>query len=178
MPEEAENVARPNFASVFDTHFNFVWNTLRRLGVHPDEAEDVAQDVFVIVHRKQDAYDPTRPIRPWLYGIAVREARDHRRLARHKREISDADSPEPTVEARQPAEIERKEAHTMVDRILDELSSDHRDIFVLHAIDEVAMTDVASALELPLQTAYSRAKRAREEFDRAGRRLLRGQAQL
>ena len=64
-----------------------MWNVLRRLGVHPNDVEDVGHDVFIVVHRHLASYDPSRPLRPWLFGICVRTVADHRRLARHRREV-------------------------------------------------------------------------------------------
>jgi len=66
----------------------YVWKTLRRLGVPPQDLEDLVHDLFVVVHRHLGDYDPTRPVRPWLFGIAVRIVADFRRSARNVREVA------------------------------------------------------------------------------------------
>ena len=91
--------ARAAFRTLFQTHFSYVFHTLRRLGVAARDLPDVTHDVFVTAYRRFCEYDPSRPLRPWLFGIALRLAADHRRLARHRREVSGA----PIEQARDPA---------------------------------------------------------------------------
>jgi RNA polymerase sigma-70 factor (ECF subfamily) len=66
------------------------------------------------------------------------------------------------------------ERRRLVDAALDDLSDDQRSVFVLHAIDEVAMPEVAEALEIPLNTAYSRYRLAKESFTKSLRRAKLG----
>src|SRR5687768_13409182 len=74
-------------AAIYKEHVGYVWHALRRLGVPEKDRADLAQDVFVVVHRHQDAYDPTRPIKPWLFGIAFRLARRHADKHAHRFEV-------------------------------------------------------------------------------------------
>lgn len=75
------------FESVFAAEFDYVWNSLYRLGVHERDLEDLTHDVFLDVHRRFADYDPARHVRPWLFAFAFRAASDYRRRARHRREI-------------------------------------------------------------------------------------------
>jgi RNA polymerase sigma-70 factor (ECF subfamily) len=58
----------------------------RRRLADPAEAEDAVQDTLLTFHRLRCAYDPTRPIRPWLAAICERRCLD--RLRRRMRETS------------------------------------------------------------------------------------------
>jgi RNA polymerase sigma-70 factor (ECF subfamily) len=160
-----------DFRSVFDAHFDYVWNTLRRLGVREGDVEDVAHDLFVTVHRNLDTYDRTRPIRPWLFAFAVRAAADYRRLARHRVLLLDDAStladPGPTPHDRAAA----REKLDLVALALDALSFDRRVIFVLHEIDGVTVNEAARFLGIPINTAHSRLRLARADFFRAVRHL-------
>ena len=90
--------------AVYDEHFDYVWHTLRRLGVRAADLEDLAHDVFVAFHRTRATYDPSRPIRPWLFGIAFRVSSDHRRRARHRYEVvAERDTPDASRPARDPS---------------------------------------------------------------------------
>ena len=80
------------FRELYAREFDYVWHSLRRLGLPPRELEDATHDVFLVVHQRLDQYDPTRPLRPWLFGIAFRVAADERRRAR--RSELQADPPE------------------------------------------------------------------------------------
>ncbi len=175
-PHAAQHVAddsgrHARFRTVFEREFDYVWASLRRLGVHPRDIEDVAQDVFVHVHRRLDDYDRSRPIRPWLFAFAARSASDWRRLARHRVELlgieGEAASSTPSADAL----VERLQDADLVLRALDSVDADRRAVFILHELDECPMKEIADALGLPLFTGYSRLRVAREEFTAAVRRL-------
>jgi RNA polymerase sigma-70 factor (ECF subfamily) len=78
-----------SLAQVYETYFDFVWRNARRLGVPEASADDVAQDVFLIVQRRISDCDGRSSMQAWIFGILVRVVRDHRRSCsmkrRHKR---------------------------------------------------------------------------------------------
>ena len=67
------------FRQIYEAELGYVYTSLRRLGVKVRHLEDLTHDVFLVVHRKLDDYDSSRPLRPWLFGIAYRVALDHKR---------------------------------------------------------------------------------------------------
>lgn len=82
----------------FDHYFDRVFGYLRRLVRAEHTAEDLAQDVFLHIHRALPTYDPTRPLSPWVFTIAMNKVRDHwrsRRVQEDRRVVSvdDEDSP-------------------------------------------------------------------------------------
>ena len=74
----------PSLEQWYRDHFAFVWRSARRLGVHRAQLDDAVQDVFMIVHRKLDSYEPHQSPQAWLFAITRRVAADHRRTARRK----------------------------------------------------------------------------------------------
>jgi RNA polymerase sigma-70 factor, ECF subfamily len=161
----------PDFREVFEGHSQYVWNSLRRLGVHEADLEDLTHDVLITVYKRLADYDPARPLRPWLFGIAMRVAARYRQLARHRREVYD-DSIEPVDEAPSVTDrMESREASELVIAALDTLGLDRKAVFVLHDIDGCAMPEIAATLDIPLNTAYSRLRLARVDFKRAVQRL-------
>jgi RNA polymerase sigma-70 factor, ECF subfamily len=162
---------RAQFHEIFDREFDYVWASLRRLGVHDRDTEDVAQEVFVQVHKKIDDYDPARPIRPWLFAFAFRCASDWRRLARHRVEVF-GEHPEPPTSKPDAVDlIGQAEDVDLVMRALEQVEMDQRAVFVLFELDECPMKEIAAELAIPLFTAYSRLRLAREKFTEAIRRL-------
>jgi RNA polymerase sigma-70 factor, ECF subfamily len=155
----------PAFRALFEAEFSYVSHTLRRLGVREADLEDVAHDVFITVHRLLPQYDPRRPLRPWLFGVAFRVASDYRRLARHTREVSQQPRGEP-VDGALPADeqLAAEQARRLVIEALGELELDRRAVLVMHDIDGHAMPEIAQALSIPLNTAYSRLRLARVEL--------------
>src|SRR5688500_14034016 len=107
MPEPAE---RPSFAAIYEAELDYVWRSLRRLGAPAADLEDLAHGLFLVVHRRLADYDPTRPLRPWLFGIAVRVVAAGRRkrgpLAGAPPELPDPAAPaDDRVEARQARDL-------------------------------------------------------------------------
>jgi RNA polymerase sigma-70 factor (ECF subfamily) len=158
-------------ASVFDEHFRYVWSSLRRLGVRDVDLEDLAHEVFLRVHANLHEYDPERPMRPWLFGFAYRVASDHRRLARHRMElggvVAEATDPQPPADERVAADEDR----ALLRRALEQLDVERRAILVLHHVEGVPVAEIAVALGVPVNTAYSRLRMAREQLADALRAL-------
>src|SRR5262245_39452228 len=74
-----------SFAEIFEAHVPFLWRSAVALGVPESEADDVCQEVMLVVHRKLSEFDG-RALRSWLYGICLRVASDYRKKARVRRE--------------------------------------------------------------------------------------------
>ncbi|HET6146064.1 MAG TPA: RNA polymerase sigma factor [Polyangia bacterium] len=164
------------FRAVFQKEFDYVWTSLRRLGVDTRDLEDVAQDVFIHVHHRWPEYDAKRPIRPWLFAFAARCASDWRRLARHRVEVMGVSGEPAGVAPRADDALERSRDLALVLSALEEIDLDRRSVFILHELDEYSMKEVTEVLGIPLFTGYSRLRVARQEFTAAVRRLRPEQA--
>ena len=168
---EGDPPARPDFTQLFASESSYVWSSLRRLGVREHDLEDLVHETFLVVHRHLHEFDPRRPIKPWLFGIAFRVAAGYRRLARTHREV-----PTERIEAidLHPAAdemVEAKQAQALVTRALQSLDLDRRAILLMHEFDGHTVPQIAEVLAIPLNTAYSRLRLAREQFVTACRRL-------
>jgi RNA polymerase sigma-70 factor (ECF subfamily) len=165
-----------DFQTIFASQFQYVWGALRRLGIPPRDLEDVTHDVFLRVYRRRHQYDPARPVRPWLFAFAFRVASDYRRLARHRREVlepaSESADPKPTAVD----ELLRAEMLSTGYAALETLEFGRRAVFILYELDGCSMQEIAVALGIPVNTAYSRLRLAREQFQAslARMRLARG----
>lgn len=162
----------PSFPELFVANAKYVWLTLRRLGAQDAELEDLTHDVFLQVFRHLDEYDPERPLKPWLFAFALRIASQDRRRTRRRPEIV-TDAIE--VHDAAPTPIEQLLAHerrALARAALEELELNRRAVFILHELDGCPIPEVAASLEIPLATAYSRLRLAREDFAHSTRRLL------
>lgn len=161
-------------ADVFDAHAAYVGRTLRCLGVREHELGDVIQEVFLVVHGRLDELsDPSR-VRAWLYAICVRKALSARRDAARRalREVKDETRVATASHETSPhdeLETTRRLARALA--ILEELDEDKRVVFVLHEVEQLAMSEVAEVVGCPLQTAYSRLYAAKKEIAATLRRL-------
>jgi RNA polymerase sigma-70 factor (ECF subfamily) len=155
------------FAAVYDAEFGAVWLYLRRLGVPEADVEDAVHDVFVVAHRRYGAYDPSRPLRPWLLGIAFRVAAQWRR--RHRLEVPVAE-PEPMRpdEAHAPDElVASQQVRTRLQAALARLDIHQRAVVVMHDLNGIPVPEIATSLEVPLNTVYSRLRLGRAKITAA-----------
>jgi RNA polymerase sigma-70 factor, ECF subfamily len=174
LPEVEEGTERapPIFRSIFESEFDFVYNTLRRFGVREADASDQAQEVFIVVHQLLPDYDATRPIRPWLVAIAYRVAARYRTLSRNVREVLDPPKSEPADSSPGAVQkVEQDEMRALTLEALDQIELSRRVVFVLAEIEEQPVPEIAETLGIPLNTAYSRLRLARDEFEKAVRRI-------
>lgn len=157
---------RARFERLFRQHVPYVIHTLRRLGVREAELEDVAHEVFLVVHRKWADYDPARPLKPWLFGIAMRCGAAQRRRASERRERpTDPQAMLPLDADHSAAEApELAERRALVHRALAFVHESRRPVLILHDLDGVSMPDIVAELGIPLNTGYSRLRLARAEM--------------
>ena len=154
----------------FQKELNYVYRTLRRLGVAPSELEDLAQELFLALRRSWPHYDATRPLRPYLFGIAFRVASAHQRKRRREvafgvDEVDDA-GPSPDDA------LQTKQARALVLAALERIPMQRRAVLIMRDLDDVPMEEIATVLSIPLFTSYSRLRKARKELEAAVRRLL------
>jgi RNA polymerase sigma-70 factor (ECF subfamily) len=157
------------FRVIFDAELRYVWTSLGRLGVEERDREDLASEVFFRVHQRIGDLDPTRPVRPWLFAFAVRVASEHRKRAQTRNETLGAatDAGSSAVATPYPQGDDRELVHLA----LNSLDMDKRAVFVMHFLDGFTVPEIARTLVIPLGTAYSRLRLAREVFTAAVRRI-------
>jgi RNA polymerase sigma-70 factor (ECF subfamily) len=162
---------RDEFQRLYEAELDYVWASLRRLGVPPASLEDICHDVFITAWKKLKDYDRSRPIRPWLFGIAYRVASDHRSRASVQREVldEDADVADPKQSPHELAE--HSQARKLIAKALEVIPIERRGVFVMHDIDGVAIPEVAETFGIPLNTAYSRLRLARRDFEGAVQKM-------
>jgi RNA polymerase sigma-70 factor (ECF subfamily) len=169
--EAADPVRRARFRDLFEREFDYVWLSLRRLGVDDRDLEDLAQELFVQLYDRLDEYDASRPLRPWLFGFAFRCASDWRRLARHRVQLLGDPAEIPSLAPQPDESVALEEDLRLLLRALEGIAIERRAVLILYELDEVPMKEIAASLGIPLFTAYSRLRVAREELASALKRL-------
>ena len=158
------------FARLFAAEAPRVWRVLRRLGIAEADLEDVCQEVFLVVYRRWHEFRGASTLRTWIYGIALRKALGQRRREHVRDAVPLAH--EPSVAPEQQQALESSEQRRLLQSALDRLGDGKREVFVLYELEQLAMREVANALELPLHTAYARLYAARSELGATLRRLI------
>jgi RNA polymerase sigma-70 factor (ECF subfamily) len=156
------------FGEIHARYFDFVWASLRGLGVPPSALEDAAQEVFVALHRRLPDFEGRSTLKTFLFGIVVGVARNSRRAARRAnrlcalyevKDVADAHS-SPLEQAVATQALER------LARILDQMDDAKREVLVLAEWEQLSAPEIAEALGIGVNTVYSRLRLGRAEFDR------------
>jgi RNA polymerase sigma-70 factor (ECF subfamily) len=158
--------------ALIQAHLDGVWSFLRRLGLSPADAEDAGQEVFITAVKKLDQIFPGQEKR-FLFAVAVRVA-SHRHRSRRSFMRRAVEVDVDTFEAVSPSSeaiLERREALVLLDRALATLPEEMRTVLVLYELEEMTMPEIAAVLDIPIGTVSSRLRRAREQFQKATRRL-------
>lgn len=157
--------------AMMTTHFNFIWRSLKRLGVPSGEVDDCAQQVFLVASRKL-AIIADGSEQSFLFGTALHVAAEARRTAARRKDTPAGDSLEAFDPAPQPDEIaDRKRVRALLDKVLEAMPMDLRVSFVLFELEEMPLHQIATLLSIPIGTVASRLRRARTEFQRLVARL-------
>jgi RNA polymerase sigma-70 factor (ECF subfamily) len=159
----------PALREIYEGHLDYVWHSLRRLRIPEKDLADVTHDVFLAVARALSSFDPARPLRPWLFGIAFRVASDHQRVGRNAREELGHDL-EPMATKASPEEAAMDaERRALLARCLDALDLKLRAVLVMHDFLGHSVEEISLSLEIPGKTVYSRLYTAREKFTELAR---------
>jgi RNA polymerase sigma-70 factor (ECF subfamily) len=164
--------ARARIAALVSQHYDFIWRSLRRLGVAEANVDDAAQKVFLVALRRLDTI-AVGSEQPFLFGTAMRIAADARRTAARAREMADDAAVAAEVDpAPTPEELaDNKRAREKLDEVLDTMPIELRTVFVLFELEEMTMAEIAALVAVPPGTVASRLRRARELFVSMAARL-------
>jgi RNA polymerase sigma factor (sigma-70 family) len=146
------------FAALYRRQFGFVWSLTGHFGVHSAAREDVAQEVWLTVHRRLDTLRADASPRAWVASITRRvAARHHRAQHRAQRKLA-------ALAAIDRSDVEHgsgPDAFAMIDAALARMDVGQREVFLLTQVEELSGPEVARILEVPLNTVYSRLRLAR-----------------
>lgn len=159
---------------VFRNELAYIHHSLRSLGTPPGDLEDLMQEVFLALRGSWHRCDHSRPLRPYLFGIAFRISAAHRR--KHQREVPFGTVDLPDLHADLDGRLLNSQARRLVFAALDRLPLTRRAVLVMHELEDIPVATIASTLSIPLFTVYSRLRKARRELAVSVRRMLKGEA--
>lgn len=163
---------RAAFRALYDEHKQRVYRTALRLLGSRTQAEDVTQDVFVIVYRQIDTFDYQSAFITWLYRITLNACyavmRKAQRRAKYRAGSIDTTAFEQQHiaqnEAKSDAQVHRQEVERAIERALQALPPDLRATFVLREIEGLSYDELARVLKVAPGTVASRLARARQQL--------------
>ena len=157
---------------LFTAHYGSIWRLLRRLGVRSAQLDDATQEVFWVAARRFNDILPGSE-HSFLYGVALRVAAQEVKKQRASEPLADLEAvPRMADLAPSPEEqFAERQARELLDQVLDALPLPLRVVFVLFELEGLEVREIAALQEVPLGTASSRLRRAREEFSAIAKRL-------
>ena len=157
---------QPSFEHVYEQLFDFVYRNARRLGVPASAADDVVQDVFLVLHRRLPDYDGRATLQSWVYGILANAVRDYRRTFRRKQAplispVRDEDWGPASTRASPEQRVERDRDVALLMALLEELPEAQRELIVLAELEQMSVPEICSCIGGNPNTVYSRLRLAR-----------------
>jgi RNA polymerase sigma-70 factor (ECF subfamily) len=144
--------------ALYDKHHPLVFRTIRGITNDVETAADVTQDVFLRLYRFADRVDPSRPLEPWLYRVAVNQANSWlRRRSRWLRVLEEmagwlSIGGKPTPES----QAEHEDEWRWVGRAVARLPATQRAVVVLYYVNDLSVREIAEILSIPEGTVKSR----------------------
>lgn len=157
------------FDRVYDEFFDFVYRNARRLGVPESAADDVVQEVFLVLHRRLRDYDGRAGMQSWVYGILANTVRDYRRSFRRKQAplvVTEHDEEWGPASSRGSPEVgvQRGRDLALLMALLEELPEAQRELIVLADLEQLSVPEICSCIGGNTNTVYSRLRVARENL--------------
>lgn len=157
------------FREIVNRYKNGLYAFLRQFLNRHDLVEDVFQETFLQLFTSRDSFDPSRPLRPWLFTIAANKAKDALRKSQRTAAVSIsaiADSQDLSFDSmlnvitsdttRPYEELEKRETALRVERIMTDMPENLREILILAYFNKFSYKQMADILSIPIGTVKSR----------------------
>jgi len=163
----AASTGQLSFEQVYEASFEFVYRNARRLGVPESAADDVVQEVFLVLHRRLAEYDGRAALRSWVYGILANTVRQYRRTFRRKLQPlqpveRDEDLGPASNRAGPEQQAQQRQDMLLLLRLLEELPEEQRELIVLADLEQLNVPEICACIGGNSNTVYSRLRAARE----------------
>ena len=174
-PLEAQEERATRQTALVRDHLTFVWRLLRRLGLSPQDADDAAQETFMVAVSKLDSIIEGQE-KSYLAGIAVRSASRARRSQKRRPdqvvpiEMDECLSSTPSVDEL----LDQKQARNLLELAMSQMSPEVRSAFVLYELEQMTRQEIANITQTPPGTVASRIRIGREQLETVAARFRKG----
>ena len=168
MPQQSEETAREHvatFSDLYEEHLPFVWRNVRRLIGFDSAVDDIVQEVFMVALRRLPEFEGRSSVRTWLYAILRRVVASHRRT--QKRGANDSSVELEAIATRESGphrKAEKAEAEQILQRVLDQLDDERREVFVLAVLEQMTAPQIVEMIGTNVTTVHARLRDARRKF--------------
>ncbi|OQP62037.1 RNA polymerase subunit sigma-70 [Niastella vici] len=161
------------FKSLVENYQDLVYNTALGVVQNSEDAEDVAQEVFIQVYRSIDQFKGDARLSTWIYRITTTKALDHIRSRKRKKRFAFITSlfgpndeliHEPVDFQHPGVALDRKEQAALLFRMIDQLPENQKVAFTLHKSEELSYQEIADVMQLSVSAVESLLFRARQNL--------------
>jgi len=161
------------FKSLVANYQDLVYNTALGIVQNSEDAEDVAQEVFIQVYRSIDQFKGDARLSTWIYRITTTKALDHIRSRKRKKRFAFITSlfgpndelvHEPVDFQHPGVTLDRKEQAALLFRMIEQLPENQKVAFTLHKTEELSYQEIADIMQLSVSAVESLLFRARQNL--------------
>jgi RNA polymerase sigma-70 factor (ECF subfamily) len=161
------------FKSLVENYQDLVYNTAMGVVQNSEDAEDVAQEVFIQVFRSIDQFKGDARLSTWIYRITTTKALDHIRSRKRKKRFAFITSlfgandeliHEPVDFQHPGVALDRKEQAALLFRMIEQLPDNQKVAFTLHKTEELSYQEIADVMQLSVSAVESLLFRARQNL--------------
>ena len=161
------------FKSLVANYQDLVYNTAVGIVQNSEDAEDVAQEVFIQVYRSIDQFKGDARLSTWIYRITTTKALDHIRSRKRKKRFAFITSlfgpndelvHEPVDFHHPGVALDRKEQAALLFRMIEQLPENQKVAFTLHKTEELSYQEIADVMQLSVSAVESLLFRARQNL--------------
>lgn len=161
------------FKSLVANYQDLVYNTAVGIVQNSEDAEDVAQEVFIQVYRSIDQFKGDARLSTWIYRITTTKALDHIRSRKRKKRFAFITSlfgpndelvHEPVDFQHPGVTLDRKEQAALLFRMIEQLPENQKVAFTLHKTEELSYQEIADVMQLSVSAVESLLFRARQNL--------------
>ncbi len=161
------------FKSLVTNYQDLVYNTALGIVQNSEDAEDVAQEVFIQVFRSIDQFKGDARLSTWIYRITTTKALDHIRSRKRKKRFAFITSlfgpndelVHDPVDFQHPGvALDRKEQAALLFQMINQLPDNQKVAFTLHKTEELSYQEIADVMELSVSAVESLLFRARQNL--------------
>ena len=161
------------FKSLVANYQDMVYNTAMGIVQNAEDAEDVAQEVFIQVYRSIDQFKGDSRLSTWIYRITTTKALDHIRSRRRKKRFAFITSlfgpndelvHEPVDFQHPGVALDRKEQAALLFKMIEQLPDNQKVAFTLHKTEGLSYQEIADVMELSVSAVESLLFRARQNL--------------
>lgn len=167
------------FDALLNAYQRPIYSYLIRCGIIESARDDLFQDIFLKIHAAASSYQPSRPLKPWIFTIAANTVRNYIRAQngpRNHRALSwdeqhaDPPDPQPSAETR----FDHQHQLGWLEQAIAALPLKQREVLLLITVEGLPQQEVALSLNIPLNSVKTYLRRARLSLVQAQRERVQG----